>query len=144
VIRRDSEVSRAAGIDHARMASRPQRIVVGFDGTEGARRALDAAAELMGYGSTMTVVRVRRDGPDDGRDPLDTARDLLIERLITARYEQRVGDPADEIVGVARDIDADVIVVGRRGLKDRNGAGPGSVSADVVRRAGCDVLVVGG
>jgi nucleotide-binding universal stress UspA family protein len=45
---------------------------------------------------------------------------------------------------VARDIDADVIVVGRRGLKDRNGAGPGSVSADVVRRAGCDVLVVGG
>jgi nucleotide-binding universal stress UspA family protein len=144
VIRRDSEVSRAAGIDHARMAARPHRIVVGFDGTEGAHRALDAAAELMGYGSTMTVVRVRRDGPDDERDPLDTARDLLIERLITARYEQRIGDPADEIVGVARDIDADVIVVGRRGPKDRNGAGPGSVSADVVRRASCDVLVVGG
>jgi nucleotide-binding universal stress UspA family protein len=126
------------------MAARPKRIVVGFDGTEGARRALDAAAQLMGYGSTMTVVRVRSEGADDGRDPLDSARDLLIERLITARYEQRVGDPADEIVDVAHDLDADVIVVGRRGLTERNGAGPGSVSADVLRRASCDVLVVGG
>jgi nucleotide-binding universal stress UspA family protein len=127
------------------MAAQPKRIVVGFDGTEGARRALDAASQLMGYGSTLTVVRVRREGPsDDERDPLDAARDLLIERLITARYEQRIGDPADEIVGVARDLDADVIVVGRRGPRERNGMGPGSVSADVVRRAGCDVLVVGG
>jgi nucleotide-binding universal stress UspA family protein len=126
------------------MAAQPKRIVVGFDGTEGAYKALDAASQLMGYGSTMTVVRVRSEGAQDERDPLDTARDLLIDRLITARYEQRVGDPADEIVGVARDLDADVIVVGRRGPRERNGAGPGSVSADVVRRAGCDVLVVGG
>jgi nucleotide-binding universal stress UspA family protein len=126
------------------MAAQPKRIVVGFDGTEGARRALDAASELMGYGSTMTVVRVRTEGAHDERDPLDAARDHLIERLITARYEQRVGDPAHEIVGVARDLDADVIVVGRRGPRERNGAGQGSVSADVVRRAGCDVLVVGG
>jgi len=126
------------------MAARPRRIVVGFDGTEGARRALAAASQLMGYGSTMTVVRVRPEGPDDERDPLDAAREILLERLVTARYEQRVGDPADEIVGVARDLDADVIVVGRRGPKERNGVEPGSVSADVVRRAGCDVLVVGG
>jgi nucleotide-binding universal stress UspA family protein len=126
------------------MAARPKRIVVGFDGTEGARNALDAASQLMGYGSTMTVVRVRTEAAHDERDPLDAARDHLIERLITARYEQRVGEPADEIVGVARDLDADLIVVGRRGPRDRNGAGPGSVSSDVVRRAGCDVLVVGG
>ena len=92
----------------------------------------------------MTVVRVRKEGANDGPDPLDAARDLLIERLVTARYEGRVGDPADEIVGVARDLEADVIVVGRRGPRERNGAGPGSVSAGVVRRAGCDVLVVGG
>src|SRR6476619_209048 len=126
------------------MAAQPKRIVVGFDGTEGSRRALDAASQLMGYGSTVTVVRVRTDGADDERDPLDAARDILIERLITARYEQRVGEPAAEIVDVARDLDADVIVVGRRGPRERNGAGPGSVSAEVVTRAGCDVLVVGG
>ncbi len=133
-----------ARADHAQMAAQPKRIVVGFDGTEGSRRALDAASQLMGYGSTMTVVRVRTESVGDGADPLDAARDLLIERLITARYEGRVGDPAYEIVEVARDIDADVIVVGRRGPRERNGAGPGSVSADVVQRAACDVLVVGG
>jgi nucleotide-binding universal stress UspA family protein len=127
-----------------RMAAQPKRIVVGFDGTEGARRALNAAAQLMGYGSTMTVVRVRGEGAHDEPDPLEAARDLLIERLVSARYEGRVGDAADEIVAVARDLEADVIVVGRRGPRERNGAGPGSVSADVVRRAGCDVLVVGG
>jgi len=98
----------------------------------------------MGYGSTITVVRVAHDGLRDEPDPLELARHELIERLITARYEERVGDPADEIVGIARDLDADVIVVGRRGPRERNGAGPGSVSADVVRRAACDVLVVGG
>jgi len=126
------------------MAAQPKRIVVGFDGTEGSRRALDAASQLMGYGSTLTVVRVRTDGADDEPDPLDAARDLLIERLITAHYEPRVGDPAEEIVGVARAVGADVIVVGRRGPRERNHAGPGSVSAEVVTRAGCDVLVVGG
>jgi nucleotide-binding universal stress UspA family protein len=126
------------------MAAQPKRIVVGFDGTDGARRALDAASQLMGYGSTMTVVRVHKEGADREPDPLDAARDFLIERLVTARYEGRVGNPADEIVGVARDLEADVIVVGRRGPRERDGAGPGSVSSDVVTRAGCDVLVVGG
>jgi nucleotide-binding universal stress UspA family protein len=126
------------------MTVQPKRIVVGFDGSEGSRRALDAASQLMGYGSAITVVRVLDDAAHDQPDPLEVAREVLIQRLITARYEQRVGDPADEIVGVARDLDADVIVVGRRGPRERNGAGPGSVSADVVRRAACDVLVVGG
>jgi len=126
------------------MAAQPKRIVVGFDGTEGSRRALDAASQLMGYGSTLTVVRVRTDEADDEPDPLEAARDILIERLITAHYEPRIGDAADEIVGVARAVGADVIVVGRRGPRERNGAGPGSVSAEVVTSAGCDVLVVGG
>jgi nucleotide-binding universal stress UspA family protein len=139
-----SEVAAASMPDHARMAVNPKRIVVGFDGTEGARRALDAAAELMGYGSTMTVVRVSGEGARDELDPLELARDVLLGRLITARYEKRLGDAADEIVGIARDLDADVIVIGRRGPRERNGAGPGSVSADVVRRASCDVLVVAG
>jgi nucleotide-binding universal stress UspA family protein len=124
------------------MAVHPKRIVVGFDGSQGALRALDAASELMGYGSTITVVRVAGEGTRDDAT-LDLARDVLIGRLITARYERRVGDAAHEIVGVAHDLDADVIVVGRRGPRERNGSGPGSVSADVVRRAACDVLVVG-
>jgi nucleotide-binding universal stress UspA family protein len=126
------------------VAARSKRIVLGFDGTDGARRALAAASRLMGYGSTMTVVRVRLDGASpDETDPLDTARDLLLRELVSALYLERVGEPADEIVAVAQDIGADVIVVGRRGPGERNGAGSGSVSADVVASAACDVLVVG-
>ena len=97
----------------------------------------------MGYGSTMTVVSVASENAPGRVDPLDTARDLLLEQLITARYERRVGDPAPEIVGLASDLQADVIVVGRRGPGESNDSAPGSVSADVVRRAHCDVLVVG-
>jgi nucleotide-binding universal stress UspA family protein len=126
------------------VAARPKRIVLGFDGTEGSRRALAAATQLMGYGSTLTVVRVRAEGaPPDESDPLDTARELLLRRLLSARYVERVGDPGRELAAVAQDLKADVIVVGRRGPGQRNGAGQGSVSAAVVRRATCDVLVVG-
>src|SRR5262245_52558220 len=142
-IRRVSEVAHAPRVDDPRMAVHPRRIVVGFDGSEGARRALDEATQLMGYGSTMTVVRVAPEGTSCGDDPLRVARDLLFERLLTARYEERIGDPADEILGVASEVDADVIVVGRRGPHEGRGPEPGSVSADVVRQAVCDVLVVG-
>lgn len=130
-------------LDDALVTVQPKRIVVGFDGSEGARRALGAAAQLMGYGSTMTVVNVAAESARGRNDLLDTARDLLLEQLITARFERRTGDPADEIVGIASDLGADVIVVGRHGPGESNGTSPGSVSTDVVRRAHCDVLIVG-
>jgi nucleotide-binding universal stress UspA family protein len=129
--------------DDAAMAAQPKRIVVGFDGSEGARRALDAAVGLMGYGSTMVVVSVTPESEVPRADRLDAARELLLAQLVTARYEPRVGDPADEIVRVASDVAADVIVVGRRGPDERDGADTGSVSGEVVRAASCDVLVVG-
>ena len=45
-----------------RWLRQPKSIVVGFDGSQGARRALDAAAHLIGYGSTLTVVSVDPSG----------------------------------------------------------------------------------
>jgi nucleotide-binding universal stress UspA family protein len=97
----------------------------------------------MGYGSTMTVVSVAAESPSERSDPLADAREFLLGHLVSARYERRVGDAAEEIVDAARGVDADVIVVGRRGPDESNGSPQGSVSADVVRRARCDVLVVG-
>ena len=41
------------------MAPRPRRIMVGYDGSDAATRALDVAADLVGYGSTLEVVAVR-------------------------------------------------------------------------------------
>ena len=125
------------------MAAQPRRIVIGFDGTEGARRALDTAVELLGYGSSLTVVAVGRDGERGAHASLEDAHELLLARLVTADYLERVGDPADALVEVASELDADLVVVGRRGGPEAQRIEPGSVSADVVRRAPCDVLVVG-
>jgi len=125
------------------MAARPRRIIIGFDGTEGARRALESAAQLVGYGSTLTVVVVADEGGNGGGDVLARARELLLEMLVTATYVQRFGDPAEELVQAAGELGADLVVVGRRGGRDATRHEPGSVSADVVRHSPCDVLVVG-
>ena len=121
-----------------RVAARPRQILVGFDGSETSQRALDAAADLVGYGSSLAVVHVRRAGsPED--DTVVRAREQLVQRQIPARYLETCGHPATEIVAAAEAVGADLVVVGRRNALRRV---LGSVSAAVVRRAPCDVLVV--
>jgi nucleotide-binding universal stress UspA family protein len=119
------------------MSAQPRRIVVAYDGSEGAERALDTAAQLVGYGSTLTVVSISPGHSDDGRETLAAARERLLGRGVTARYVARSGEPADEIVEAARELEADLIVVGRR-----TPPADESVSAQVVRAAASDVLVV--
>ena len=110
--------------------------MVAYDGSEGAERALDTAAQLVGYGSTLTVVSISPGGAD-GREALAAARERLLGKGVTARYVTRSGEPADEIVEAARELEADLIVVGRRTPPTDE-----SVSAQVVRTAASDVLVV--
>jgi nucleotide-binding universal stress UspA family protein len=123
------------------MVARPRSIMVGFDGSEASRRALDIAADLAGYGSTLAVVRVRR-GADDDPGKLDEARDHLLRRQVSASYLEPVGEPAEALVETAAELGSDLVVVGRRTHDGLNGLGPDSVSRTVVSRAPCDVLVV--
>jgi nucleotide-binding universal stress UspA family protein len=123
------------------MAARPRRILVAYDASDAARRALDRAADLTGYGSTLTVVSVAPGGGPYQPGPLDEARDHLVRRQVTATYLQPVGEPAAELVDAARALDADLVVLGRRSGSLRRLV-LGSVSAKVVRQAPCDVLVV--
>jgi nucleotide-binding universal stress UspA family protein len=123
------------------MAAQPRRIVVGYDGSDASQRALDTAADLAGFGSTLAVVSVRRAGRAE-HTTADRAREHLLKRQVQARYLEPCGEPAQEILATARALDADLVVVGRRGALRR--ALLGSVSAAVVRRAPCDVLVVSG
>lgn len=133
------------------MAAHPRRILVGYSGSEAARRALETAADLAGYGSTLAVVSVAAADVDEALQAdsvsgagrlLSEAHEQLLRRQVTARYLQPVGEPADRLLEAARELDADLLVVGRR---DRNAPRRlvlGSVSAKVVRRCPCDVLVV--
>ena len=113
--------------------------MVGYDGSDAAWRALDAAADLLGYGSTLAVVTVQTSATDPAK--IAAARDYLHGRHVEARYHEARGEPAEQLVEKARELEADLLVVGRR---SRNPLRTllGSVSSSVVRRAPCDVLVV--
>jgi nucleotide-binding universal stress UspA family protein len=124
------------------MAAQARRIVVGFDGSAAAWRALDVAAQLTGYGSTLAVVSVAREGNGRERGLLDAAHEHLLEQHVTASYVRKIGEPAEELVAAARELAADLVVVGRRGESSDGVPLPGSVSAEVVRDAPCDVLVI--
>jgi nucleotide-binding universal stress UspA family protein len=61
-----------------------------------------------------------------------------------AQTHLRIGKPDTEIVGLAEEIGAGLIVIGSRGLDGIGRALMGSVSDSVVRHAHCPVLVVRG
>jgi nucleotide-binding universal stress UspA family protein len=132
-------------------------IVVGFDGSPAAERALDRAAELAGdrgkvvllaastqLESTAVVDEPILDGPSpEERDAvLDRGAAALRERGIEPQVVAADGDPAEALVQAARDADARMIVVGSTGSSFVARAILGSTAENVVRRAPCDVLVV--
>lgn len=133
-------------------------IVVGYDGSEHAGRALDRAIELAADGVQLIVVSAARMAPDPtfapttagadlgeeeaARTSLDQARARAEGKGLSVRTVEAHGDPADMLVQVAKDEGADLIVVGTRGLNLAQRAVLGSVSTKVVHHAECDVLVV--
>jgi nucleotide-binding universal stress UspA family protein len=64
----------------------------------------------------------------------------LAERGVDAETVEAQGDPGEAILDSAKD--ADLVVVGSRGLNPFQRLLLGSVSSKVVHRAECDVLVV--
>ena len=132
-------------------------IVVGYDESEPADRALGRAADLAAaFGSQLIVTSVapvlvgsREMGAVDPADPpeqhqaeLDHARTFLEGRGIDARYEMSLGHPAGAIVELADTVAADLIVVGTRQASLVSSILGVSVSGAVKRKAHCDVLIV--
>jgi nucleotide-binding universal stress UspA family protein len=143
-------------------------IVVGYDGSDPAKRALERAASFAEkLGTTLVVTSVAEPVAiaDDPYIPGDAiglaapaivpvpdraeasrelaeARETLSGRSLQVEYEATVGDAAQGIIDVAEKHDADLIVVGTRepGFVDR--VLGGDVSEAVSRRAHRDVLIV--
>jgi nucleotide-binding universal stress UspA family protein len=130
------------------------KIVVGFDGSEPARRALDRAAGLAKAGDPVSVVTVADvtvtkggmtpDAPKTAarKEALDEAKKALGAKGVTVETVLADGDPGDAIIAEAEKAGADLIVVGTRGLNAAERLLLGSVSTKVVHHAKCDVLVV--
>jgi nucleotide-binding universal stress UspA family protein len=132
-----------------------RKIVVGYDGSESAGRALGRAAELAENGTEIIVVSaVRPLGGGKGGfgfDPVEEdahAKDLqeAAQRLAELGHKAEIveghGDPARVIAAQAKETGADLIIVGteHKGLLERLVLG--SVSEGVVHRADVEVLVV--
>ncbi|MBE9007318.1 universal stress protein [Fortiea sp. LEGE XX443] len=67
-----------------------------------------------------------------------------IAKGVAAEFTQELGDPSRMICEVARNWNADVIVIGRRGLSGISELFLGSVSNYVLHHAPCSVLTVQG
>lgn len=131
-------------------------IVVGYDETEPAKRALERAAEqATAFDAKLIVTSVARPiqgrgiGPVDPTDPpelhrteLRHAAAFLAERGLEGEYDVALGDPASKIVELAEERDADLIVVGTREPSFVARLLGQSVSGAVQRKAHCDVLIV--
>lgn len=136
-----------------------RRMLIATDESEAARAAIAAGLELAGKGHAevvfVHVTSLLELAPDqDGRKaperiPRAETDTILCEALerarthgIEATTELLIGYPPKQIVRLARDIDADLIVIGSRGLGRVKSAVLGSTSREVLAKADRPVMVV--
>ena len=125
-----------------------QTIVVAYDDPDSRTltRAADLAQSLNAALVVTNVVSADRESKEGVTDysgaRLDQARAFLAERGLEAELVPASGEPANAIVALAKERNADLIVVGMRKKGFFERLVEGSVAQDVMRRATCDVLAV--
>jgi len=132
-------------------------ILVAYDGSEQAGRALDRAATIAtALGARVLVTSVATvphavhgsdsvdptDPPEKHSAELEEAAARLAELGVQADTRLAVGDPVDAIIELADEEEVDLVVVGSRSLSTAQRMLGQSVSGPVSRKAPCDVLLV--
>jgi|SRR3954470_19723238 nucleotide-binding universal stress UspA family protein len=140
-------------------------IVVGTDGSDTARKAVDAAVDLAkSIGGAVSLVsayaavpqarrreEARRTPEDqqwlanpreDADAMLRDAADSIREAGLEVETFAREGHPAEAILHVAQERDSDLIVVGNKGMTGARRFLLGSVPNKVSHHAPCSVLII--
>ena len=136
-------------------------IVVGVDGSGHSRKALErAAAEAVAHGAPLTVLVIHQAVRDvygsPSHYPEDAANTAKVKEAAQAETDEVVagldakpasvtvtsvhGLPADELIKASQD--ADMLVLGRRGMGGFSLLAMGGVSSQVAHHAHCPVVVV--
>jgi nucleotide-binding universal stress UspA family protein len=121
-----------------------KRILVGSDGSPTAANAVARAAELAQLmGATLEIVGAFESESD--RPELEGLLRAEAHELRTDGQEvttsARSGDPVDVLIAIAEERDADLIVVGNRGMVGAKRFLLGSVPDKISHRATCSVLI---
>jgi nucleotide-binding universal stress UspA family protein len=140
-------------------------IVVGTDGSETATQAVREAADLArAVGAKLQLVSAyepvseqrlkqeRRETPEDLQwaispredveGTLEAAAELARREGLEVEVFPRQGDPADAILDVAEEQEADLIIVGNKGMTGAKRFLLGSVPNKVSHHAPCSVLII--
>ncbi len=140
-------------------------IVVGTDGSETATQAvhqavelakqIDAKIELVSAYEPVSDSRLREEStqvPDDLQWMVNPREDVdatlqeaaaeATERGLDVQVFARQGDPADAILDVAEETNADLIIVGNKGMTGAKRFLLGSVPNKVSHHAPCSVMII--
>ena len=140
-------------------------IVVGTDGSETADKAVRQAAELASsVGASLHLVSSYTPVPDarlraerqqapqeiqwsinpreDVEEILSKAKETVNEAGVSVETYAREGDPADAILDVAEEQNADLVMVGNRGMTGARRFLLGSVPNKISHHSPCSVLII--
>ena len=136
-----------------------KNIVLAFDGSEYSNRALQYAksfaerfeatlwlvhifthtSDLLGYEDYEKFYSKRK---ASGQTLLDQALQELSRTRLDVKKELQEGPEAESILNIAKNCQADLIVMGTRGHGTLKGLLVGSVSRKVIHHSSCPVMVV--
>lgn len=134
-----------------------KNVVVGIDAGDRSKHAASRAAELARLeGATLHLVtvvgssetKVVGEGPERWFVNSAEEADRMVKEFVAGvgrdldhRTHTVTGDPAEQLVDIAKAVDADLLVVGNHRMQGLVRL-LGSVGQDVLAKAPCDVLVV--
>jgi nucleotide-binding universal stress UspA family protein len=118
-----------------------RRLVLAYDGSERASRAMRAAAEFAsGLGTPIAVVTVARD-QKPGERTLEEARKYFEPYSLPAEFKLLSGHANEEIIKFIREYEADLLFIGAYGHSRIIEMVLGSTTEYVLRNAPCPVFL---
>jgi nucleotide-binding universal stress UspA family protein len=118
------------------------RIVVGTNGSDRSLIAVDHAARLAAVCSAELHVVTATSADEKLRTAVKIGHDATKRHRVRVVEHLQAGEPATVLIGVADEVDADLIVVGNNRVAGRVQQPAGSVTNRVAHDSGRAVLIV--